>query len=228
MCGRFANFTPPLAIAKLFGTANALPNVPARWNVAPTQDILTVRHNPETGLRSLDLLRWGLVPHWAKDPSVGSRMINARAEGIASKPAFRDAFHRRRCLILVDAFYEWRKDADPKAPKQPFAIRMAAGQPFAFAGLWEGWKDADGHWLKTTTIITTTANDLVARLHDRMPVILAPEDYGRWLGEEAAEEEQLQRLLRPFPADQMTAYPVSREVNNVRNEGPQLLEPIGR
>ncbi|MBC7907534.1 MAG: SOS response-associated peptidase [Rhodospirillaceae bacterium] len=228
MCGRFASTTPPEAMAKLFGTVNAVPNGPARWNVAPTQDVLTVRFNPKPRQRSLDLLRWGLIPHWAKDASMGNKLVNARAEGIADKPAFRDAIRRRRCLIPADAFYEWRPGAEPKAPKQPYAIQMADGRPFAIAGLWENWKDPEGHWLRTCTIITTAANELVARLHDRMPVILAPADYGRWLGDEPAEPGDVLGLLRPYPTDLMTAYPVSREVSNVRNEGPQLLEPIGR
>lgn len=159
---------------------------------------------------------------------MGSKLVNARAEGIADKPSFRDAIRQRRCLIPADAFYEWRKPAEPKAPKQPYAIRMADGRPFAFAGLWENWKDPEGHWLRTCTIITTEANELVARLHDRMPVILVPEDYGRWLGDELAEPDDVLGLLRPYPAEAMVAYPVSRAVSNVRNEGADLLEPIGR
>ncbi len=223
MCGRFAQVTPPEAIRQMFGTKNLVPNLPARFNVAPTQDIMAVRFNPATGERSLDLLKWGMIPHWAKDATIAAKLINARSEGIESKPSFRDAFARRRCLIPADAFYEWKADTKPK---QPYAIRRADPGLFALAGLWENWKAPDGHWVRTATIITTQANELVARLHDRMPVVLAPEDWGRWLGDETASAEELRGLLKPFDADQMEAYPVGLEVNNVHSEGAGLLEPM--
>lgn len=226
MCGRYASKTPPEAMRQLFSTKNLVPNYPARFNLAPTQDGLVVRYNPAASERSLDVLRWGLVPHWAKDPGIGSKLINARAEGIADKPSFKNAFQRRRCLVPADAFYEWRTGADSRAPKQPFAIGMADGRPFTFAGLWEGWKAPDGQWLRTYTIITTDANELLASIHDRMPVILAAEEYPRWLGEQSAEPQELLAMLRPFPADLMTMHPVSRAVSNVRNDGSELLEPI--
>lgn len=230
MCGRFSNLRSWRELHDLYRITDKAPalNVPARYNIAPTQDVLAVRFNPETGERTLDPLRWGLVPHWAKDIGIGNRLINARAEGVAVKPSFRQAFAKRRCLIPADAFYEWRAPADGKGPKQPYAIRMADGHPFAFAGLWENWKDPAGEWVRTCTIITTTANELVARLHDRMPVILAPQAWPKWLGEDPAEPDDLQGMLAPFPADAMEAFPVGRQVNNVRNDGPDLLVPLTR
>ncbi len=224
MCGRFASITPPEAMRRMFDTRNLVPNFPARFNLAPTQDVLAVRFNPETRERSLDPLRWGLIPHWAKDQSIGAKRINARAEGIADKPSFRDAFRRRRCIIPADAFYEWKAGTKPK---RPYAIRRADGQMLALAGLWESWKSPDGQWVRTCTIITTEANALVGQLHDRMPVILPPEDHGLWLGEEPATSEELKALLMPFPADLMEAYPVGFEVSKVSSEGPGLLEPAG-
>lgn len=224
MCGRFALKTPPEALREIFATTNPVPNFPARYNFAPTQDILAVRRNPETGERSLDVLRWGLIPHWAADPRVGTRLINARAEGIEDKPAFRDAFRRRRCLIPADAFYEWRRGTKPK---QPYAIRRADHAPFAMAGLWENWRSPEGAWIRTATIITTAASDLVAPLHDRMPVILRPADHARWLGEAPAEPAVLKAMLAPLPAaGGMVAYPVGLAVNDVRNDGAALLEPL--
>lgn len=224
MCGRFALITPPEAVWQMFETRNLVPNVPARFNLAPTQNILAIRFNSETGQRSLDLLRWGLIPHWAKDPGMGAKLINARAESITDKPSFRDAFRRRRCIIPADAFYEWEAGT---RPKRPYAIRHAGGRMLAFAGLWENWKAQDGQWRRTCTIITTSANTLVSRLHDRMPVILPPEDYGLWLGEVPAATEELMALLKPFPTDQMEAYPVGFEISKVGREGPGLLEPVG-
>jgi putative SOS response-associated peptidase YedK len=224
MCGRFTSSLPPEQVARLFRTTNPVPNAPARYNAAPTQDMLVVRFNPETHQRSLDSLRWGLVPHWAKDLSIGSGLINARAESIAEKPAFRDAFRRRRCLVPADGFFEWHKDTKPK---QPFLARLQGGAPFGFAGLWENWHDpASGAWIRTFTIITTDANERLAPIHNRMPVIIAPENYARWLGEEAAEAEELHAMLKPFPSDRMEAYPVGRAVNDVRNDDASLLEPV--
>ena len=224
MCGRFASSTPPEVMRQMFGTKNLVPNFPARFNIAPTQDVLTVRLNPKTGERSLDPLRWGLIPHWAKDSSIGVKLTNARAEGISDKPSFRDAFRRRRCIIPADAFYEWKTGTKPK---QPYAIRRADRQSLALAGLWENWKAPDGQWVRTCTIITTEANPLIAPLHDRMPVILPPENYGLWLGDEPSTSEVLKAILKPFPAEQMEAYPVGFAVSKIGNEGAVLLEPIG-
>jgi len=174
MCGRFVQKSPPELLRERFGTVNSVPNYPARYNAAPTDDIAVVRFNPETEQRSLDLLRWGLIPHWAKDPSIGNRLINARAEALAEKPSFRDAFHRRRCLVPADAFYEWRPEG---SRKQPYAIAFRDGEPMALAGLWENWRDPEGNWVRTFTIVTTAANDLLQPIHDRMPVVIEPGDY---------------------------------------------------
>lgn len=223
MCGRLFQTSDPARIAALFGTSGAVPNYPPRHNGAPTQEIAAVRFNEADGARHLDLLRWGLVPHWAKDPAIGNRLINARAEGIDAKPAFRDAFRRRRCLVPADGFYEWQRRDDGR---QPFAIALADGGPMALAGLWENWRDPAGNWVRSFTIVTTVANRLLAPIHDRMPVILDPADWPDWLGETAAAPERLLGLLRPLPADRLEAWPVSRRVNNVRADEPGLADRL--
>jgi putative SOS response-associated peptidase YedK len=166
------------------------------------------------------MLRWGLIPSWANDPEIGNRMINARAETVAEKPSYRKAFKKSRCLILADGFYEWQKT---DSGKQPFHIRMQDGSPFAFAGLWESWDKGDG--LRSCTIITTDANDLVGEVHNRMPVILHPEDYEMWLDPDFDEREPLTTLLKPFPAEAMETYMVSRRVNKPSNNEPGVVEP---
>jgi putative SOS response-associated peptidase YedK len=222
MCGRFLNRLPASETARIFGTAGAVPNWPARYNLAPTQAVLAVRYNPETRERPLDPLRWGLIPFWAKDVKIGATCINAKAETVAEKPAFRDAFKNRRCLIPADGFYEWRKTDGGKVP---YAIVPKDGV-FAFAGLWERWKDpASQEVVRSCTIVTGRPNELVAPIHDRMPVILPPEAWPRWLGEEPATRDELLELLQPYPADRMRAYPISTRVNSVRNDEPALLEP---
>lgn len=227
MCGRFLNKLPVAEIARIFEVTAPLPNYPERYNLAPTQPILAVRLNPTTGQRSLDTLRWGLVPHWAKDLSIGARLINARAETLAKTPSFRDAFARRRCLIPASGFYEWQKNAEGK---QPYAIVPADEPLFAFAGLWENWRDRDAGeaapWLRSCTIVTGPANALLAPIHDRMPVILPRQAWGAWLGEIPASPAALQALLVPFPAERMRAYPVSPRVNNVRNDDSSLADPV--
>ena len=180
----------------LFETANALPNTAPNYNGAPTDHLPVVRLDRD-GRRSLDLLRWGLIPYWAKDPSIGARCINAMAETVAAKPAFRDAVRRRRCLVPVDGFYEWQKR--PAGKKQPYAIVSADGKPFAMAGLWENWKEPQsGETVRTFTIITGPPNELVAPIHNRMPVILPPSHWRAWLGEEPAPQEELLALLQPY------------------------------
>ena len=192
------------------------------YNVAPQTFQPVVRLNRDSGLREIALMRWGLIPYWSKDAKIGYSTINAKAETVATAPAFRDAFRRRRCLVPADAFYEWQK-LDPKH-KQPFAIALASREPYGFAGLWERWKDPTTHqWLETFTIITTDPNAVVAPLHNRMPVILARKDYARWLDKSAPEQPPLD-LLRPFPAEQMTAWKVDKAVGNVRNDTAHLLE----
>jgi putative SOS response-associated peptidase YedK len=225
MCGRFLNKLPVAEIARLFATRNPVPNYPARYNLAPTEPVLAVRYNPETRERALDPLRWGLVPHWAKDLSFGARCINARAETVATQPAFRDAFRARRCLIPASGFYEWRKSG---ATKTPYAILPAGDALFAFAGLWENWRDktAGGEWIRSCAIITGSANTLLAPIHERMPIILDRSSWARWLGEETASPDELVALLQPFPPERMRAYPVAPRVNSVRNDDPGLIDPL--
>jgi putative SOS response-associated peptidase YedK len=222
MCGRFIISKFPADVARWFGTTGPLPNSRPRYNAAPTQDIAVVRFNPETKERTLDTLRWGLVPYWAKDVKIGYTTINAKAETVAEKPAFREAFKSRRCLIPADGFYEWQK-LDAKT-KQPYAIVMKDRSLFGFAGLWERWKDkASGEVVRSFTFITTTPNEVCAPIHDRMPVIVDPANYGKWLGEEPTDPVRLLSLLKPFPAEQMEAYPVSTAVGNAKNDEPGLL-----
>jgi putative SOS response-associated peptidase YedK len=224
MCGRFVQKTPLGEIQVLFETAGAVPNAPPRYNAAPTDSLAVVRFNPQTRTRALDLLRWGLVPLWAKDPSFGPKAINARSETIATNNIFKDAFARRRCLVPADAFYEWRKTGGKTT--QPYAI-VPAGGIFAFAGLWERWKNpADGAILRSFTIVTGRANALCAPIHDRMPVILPPEAWPLWLGEEEASPEELLALLQPYPAEAMRVHRIGPAVGNVKNDEPALLEPL--
>ncbi len=223
MCGRFILTTPIEALAEIFGFSER-PNLAPRYNIAPTQAIPAVRSG-EDGARHLAQLHWGLVPFWAKEPSIGARMINARAETVAEKPAFRAAFRHRRCLIPADGFYEWKKAAD--GGKQPFLIRRRDRAPFAFAGLWESWHDKQsGSELESCSIVTTDANATLAPIHHRMPVILDESGCQEWLAPGSERGAALQTLLRPAPDELLEAFPVDRAVNKVANDGPELLEPI--
>ncbi len=225
MCGRFIISKFPDDVARWFGTTGALPNSRPRYNVAPTDQIAVVRFNPETKERTLDTLRWGLVPYWAKDVKIGATMINAKAETVAEKPAFREAFKSRRCLIPADGFYEWKK-LDAKT-KQPYAIVMKDRSLFGFAGLWERWKDkASGEVVRSFTIVTTTPNEVCAPVHDRMPVIVDPANYGKWLGEEPADPVRLLQMLKPFPAGAVMAFRVDPRAGNVKNDDAALIEPL--
>jgi putative SOS response-associated peptidase YedK len=226
MCGRFTLRTPVKDVAAAFdvpaeGLADSLPLF-THFNIAPTQQVVAVRADPSSGSRQLVPLRWGLVPSWADDPAIGNRMINARADTVASKPSFRAAFKSRRCLIAADGFYEWQKRG---ASKQPYFIGLRDEGPFAFAGLWERWR-RDDQTIESCTIITTEANELMRPLHDRMPVILPREDYASWLDPRPDRGEALQKLLQPYAPARMTAYPVSTIVNNPRNDVPQCIEPL--
>jgi putative SOS response-associated peptidase YedK len=228
MCGRFVQKTPLGDIRILFETTNPVPNAPARYNAAPTQDLAVVRYNPATKAHSLDLLRWGLVPLWAKDLSFGARCINARSESITRTPAFREAFERRRCLVPADAFYEWQKQG---GKTQPYAIVPAGGPAqgglFAFAGLWERWRNpADGSILRSFTLVTGLPNALCQPIHERMPVILPKSAWPLWLGEEEAHPTELLALLQPYPAELMRAYPIGPAVGNVNNDEPGLLDAV--
>jgi len=218
MCGRFAFYSPSEATAALFGVTGSI-EVEPRYNIAPTQYVAAIR-NDEFDVPELAMLRWGLVPFWAKDPLIGNRMINARAETVAEKPAYRAAYRRRRCLVLADGFYEWRAE---ETGKTPYFISLSDEQPFAFAALWEQWssKDSDES-LQSTTLITTTANEYMAALHHRMPVILEPATADRWL---AGDDDVIGFVAGNCP--HLKAWPVDRRVNNARNGGAQLIQPTG-
>jgi len=229
MCGRFVVATPVAEMGRIFGFPER-PNLAPRWNVAPTQEIPVIRREVgDAGAgdgRHLSMMRWGLVPFWAKDAGIGSKMINARADGVADKPAFREAYRRRRCLIPADGFYEWQ--ALPGGKKQPLYIRRRDGRPIAFAGLWECWRGPKGgapldHPLFTATIVTTDANTLMRQVHDRMPVILEEADWDHWLDAGATGGEA---LMRPAAEDVLELFPVSTRVGSVRNDGPDLIQPI--
>jgi len=218
VCGRFAFYSPSEAAAALFGVSASVVVQP-RFNIAPTQFIAAIRNGEDAG-RELVMLRWGLVPFWAKDPTIGNRMINARAETVAEKPSYRAAFRHRRCIVLADGFYEWRREGDTKTPH---FISLANGEPFALAGLWENWNDKEsGESLQTTTLITTAANDFMTPLHHRMPVILEASTAGEWL---AGSTELLDDVAAITPP--LQAWPVDRRVNNARNEGEELISAAG-
>jgi len=222
LCGRYSLTTAPEALRRLFEFTN-LPNLAPRYNIAPTQQTPVVRPASDSEGRELVMLRWGLIPAWAKDASFGARTINARADTVASKPSFRDAFAARRCLVPADGFYEWRTE---DGRKQPFRIGMKGGAPFAFAGLWERWTPPEGgETIESVTIITTDANDKLRPIHGRMPVILDPADYGAWL-DRAPEGAEAERMLGPYPAEPMAFYRVGTRVNNVRNDDPTCIEPL--
>jgi putative SOS response-associated peptidase YedK len=219
MCGRYAAFLPAEAIARLFSTTNPLPNLAPLWNLAPSQLALVVRRHPDTGARHLDVLGWGLLPHFTKDAGHARRPINARAETVATSGMYRGAFARRRCLVPAAAFYEW-KAVD--GGKQPYAIARADGEPLALGGIWESWRAPDGEVQRTFAIVTTRPNAEMTGLHNRMPVVIGPDDWPAWLGEVEADPAA---LLAPPPDGTLRAWPVRRAVNSARNNGRELLEP---
>jgi putative SOS response-associated peptidase YedK len=221
MCGRYSITTAPEAMRRLFRIEGPLLNIEPRYNLAPTQLAPVIRPRTEGG-NELAMMRWGLVPSWSKKgPVSGFTMINARAETVADKPAYRAAFRERRCLVPADGFYEWKKLG---REKQPYRFTMADVAPFAFAGLWESWRDPTGGSLLSFTIIVTVANALVSTVHDRMPVILAAGQADAWLA--GGSREAMLALLQPFPADRMAAKPVSRRVNSAANDDPGVIEPM--
>ena len=224
MCGRFTLRAPASVVAAQFGLFEMPPFTP-RFNVAPTQPVAVVRRSPGEAEpeRELVWLRWGLIPSWAKDPAIGNRMINARAETVAEKPAYRAAFRRRRCLVVADGFYEWARAG---RPRQPYFIRMRDDRPFAFAGLWESWQGPDEGPVESCTLLTTEPNELVEPIHNRMPVILAEGDYPQWLDPAVQRPDELAPLLRPFPSDQMTAEKVSTYVNSPAHDDPRCIERV--
>jgi putative SOS response-associated peptidase YedK len=219
MCGRFTLTKSGDALAQAFNLEE-IPEIAPQYNIAPTQNIVAVLRNPESKKRQAQQLRWGLIPSWAKDASMGAKLINARAETVAEKPSFRSAFKHRRCLIVADGFYEWQKQENKK---QPYYFRLLNGQPFAFAGLWEKWQSPDGEEITSCTILTTEANELMQSIHERMPVILNPQDYDLWLDPEVKTAEPLKQLLHPYPSDTMNSYPVSTLVNSPKNNSPECV-----
>ena len=225
MCGRYNILTSVRTFVDFFEVAELLFN-PDDWqprcNVAPSQQVPVVRRRTALG-RELALLRWGLLPHWAKKEKTRYSMINARAESVATKPAYRSAFRSRRCLIPATGFFEWQQTP---AGKQPWNFRLKSRQPFAFAGLWEHWEGGGDKVVESFTIIVTEANELVRPVHDRMPVILAPDEYDTWLAPAPHDREALQTMLDPYPAVEMEGYPVSRKVNNPDNDDPDCVAPL--
>lgn len=224
MCGRFSQTQTAEAIARSFQIAEVPPLTP-RYNIAPTQPVATVLQILENKDRQLRMLHWGLIPSWAKDPKMGSKLINARAETVAEKPAFRSAFRHRRCLVIADGFYEWQQQENKKQ-KQPFYFRLDDGRPFAFAGLWEHWEDGNGEAIESCTLLTTDANELMRSVHNRMPVILDRKDYELWLDPEVKKPELLLPLLHPYASEEMMAYPVSKTVNKPSNDSAECIERV--
>lgn len=220
MCGRFTLTADADDLREQFPGLYIPPDLQPRYNIAPSQPVAVI---PNDGKNRLDFFVWGLVPSWAKDPSIGDRLINARAETLLEKPSFRNAFRRRRCLVLADGFYEWRKEGKVKVPMY---IRLASGKPFAFAGLWEYWSSADGSEIFSCAIITTEPNDLMATIHNRMPVILPRQAYDLWLQPGETDTRRLTQFLAPYTAEEMIAYPVSPLVNNPRYEAAELIQPL--
>ena len=221
MCGRFALKAPPRTIQEHFALPEAVDLTP-RYNIAPSQPVAVVRHLPDRSFRQLDMLRWGLVPHWARDMKIGYRMINARSETLAQKPSFRTPFKRRRCLVVADGFFEWRHAGKAK---QPYYLRLKNDSVFAFAGLWDSWHSPDGNIVESCAIITTGANELIRGIHDRMPVILPPGHYEAWL-QGSTPQETLPGFLAPYPAKEMAAYPVGPAVNSPKNDTPACIKPV--
>jgi putative SOS response-associated peptidase YedK len=220
MCGRYTLTAIPEVVANQF-QFEELADLTPRYNIAPSQLVASVRNPSGSTRREGVWLRWGLIPSWAKDPAIGMKLINARAETVAEKPSFRKSFRQRRCLVLADGFYEWQKDG---RVKQPFYIRMIDERPFAFAGLWDHWLSADGQIIESCALLTTEPNELMARIHHRMPVLLAPEAYEEWLNPAQQDVDRLVPMLRPYPSEEMIANPVSRLVNNARFDDPRCIE----
>jgi putative SOS response-associated peptidase YedK len=223
MCGRFTMTIDPTHLQEAFPWATIPSELNPRFNIAPSQPIAVI---PNSGENILSMYTWGLIPSWSKDPTIGNRMINARAETLAEKPSFRNAYRRRRCLILADGFYEWKQESNRNS-KTPMYIHMKNRNPFAFAGLWEIWNSPDGSEIRSCTIITTQPNSLLEPIHNRMPVILPPDAYSRWLDPGEKQPAQLNDLLIPFHSSEMEAYPVSKMVNNTQNDSADLIHPIG-
>lgn len=222
MCGRFTQTHTAADLAAAFQVDSVPPQTP-RYNIAPSQQLAAVLQTSDHPDRQLRSLRWGLLPRWAKDPSLGHKLINARSETVAEKPSFRSAFKHRRCLIPADGFYEWQR---LNGKKQPYYFCLTDRQPFGFAGLWEEWQSPEGQPVQTCTILTTVANAVLATVHDRMPVILVPDTYDTWLDPDNEDVVELQTYLQPYPAEDMHSYPVSSWVNNPSHEAAACIEPM--
>lgn len=222
MCGRFSLVQDPNQLRATFAWLNIPNDLQPRYNVAPSQPVAVV---PNDGCNQLDFYIWGLIPFWAKDPAIGNRMINARAETLAEKPTFKSAFRHRRCLVLADGFYEWKQEPGNKS-KTPMRIQLKSGEAFAFAGLWDRWNSPDGSEIRSCTIITTSPNEFMSSIHNRMPAILPEKDLLRWIDPETSDPGQLQGLLQPYPSELMIAYPVSKLVNNPANDLAAVIQPL--
>jgi putative SOS response-associated peptidase YedK len=223
MCGRYRLSRRKQLVEEYFDCGPWDEEWSPRFNVAPTQPVPVIRQNPKEPIRELSLMKWGLIPHWAKDASGAAGMINARSETAATKPAFRDSLKFRRCLIPADAFYEWSRTGKTK---QPYCLEVNEGEVFAFAGLWDGWKDANGNWVKTCSILTTTPNAVTAPVHDRMPVILDSDSYDLWLDPGMNDGATVSELLKPYNARFMRCYAISSRVNYVVNDDEECSRPI--
>jgi putative SOS response-associated peptidase YedK len=223
MCGRYRLSRRKQLVEEYFDVSSDTDDWNPRYNVAPTQPVPVIRQNPKEPIRELSLMRWGLIPSWAKDTSGAARMINARSETAQTLPAFRDALKSRRCLIPADGFYEWKRDGKTK---QPFCFEVGDGGLFAFAGLWERWRDPSGQWVKSCSILTTTPNAVTSAIHDRMPVILDPDSYDLWLDPGMTDVQVVSELLKPYDARLMRSYPVSARVNTVRNDDQECSQPV--
>jgi putative SOS response-associated peptidase YedK len=225
MCGRYRLSRRKQLVEKYFdsGSWEELEDWSPRYNIAPTQPVPVIRQNPKDPVRELSLIRWGLIPSWAKDSSGAASMINARAETASTKPAFRDALKSRRCLIPADGFYEWQKTGKAK---QPFCFELNDGELFAFAGIWDRWKNPSGSWVETCSILTTTPNAMTSTVHDRMPVILDPDTYDLWLDPGMKNVDAASELLKPYDAHRMRCYPVSNRINHVANDDEECSRPV--
>jgi putative SOS response-associated peptidase YedK len=222
MCGRFTLTIDPAELQDVYGEYSFPSQFSPRFNIAPTQPVLAI---PNDGNKAANFFVWGLIPSWAKDLSIGDRLINARAETLAEKPAFRGSYKYKRCLVLADGFYEWKAQPGTKS-KVPYFVYLKSRQAFAFAGLWDEWNGPDGSQVKSCTIVTTTPNRLMAPIHNRMPVILSPDAYAQWLDPAVQSPDNLAALLKPFPAEEMAAHPVSTFVNNPKSDQPECVVPV--
>jgi len=223
MCGRYRLSRRKQIIEEHFDSVDWQDDWSPRYNIAPTQPVPVIRQHPKEPVRQISMMKWGLIPNWAQDASGAARTINARSETAAEKPAFRDPFRFRRCLIPADAFYEWKRTG---SAKQPYCFEVNEGELFAFAGLWDGWKDSSGNWIRTSSILTTTPNAVTASVHDRMPVILDPGSYDLWLDPGMQNAAVISELLKPFDARLMRCYPISTRINHVANDDAECSRPV--